>query len=644
MNQHWVMDYETLPNCFIAVFEHYTEDKRRVFAIHKKTPRAQFDELVAFLNSNVEKNEWHISYNGLAFDSQLTQHILLNYENWTHLSNEEIARLLYAYAQYIISGQEERQVDYPEWKLFVNQIDLFKLNHWDNAAKRSGLKWIQYSMDWDNVEDMPIHHTTEIDSIEQLQTIIKYCINDVKSTKKIYEASKEQIALRKSLSEEYKLNLFSASETKISKELFAHFLSKKTGISKYELKKMKTIRPVVYLGECIFSYISFESTEFKELLEFFKGKVIKETKGSINHMVHYKGIDIYYGLGGLHGARDSGIYEATEGYTIMTSDVASFYPNLAIRNKLSPGHIPQEDFCTLYEWFFEERKKYPKSDPKNYVYKIILNATYGLSNDENSFLYDPQFTMQITINGQLLLTKLFEMIMLNIPGAIPIMLNTDGLEVMIPSCYKPKYLQICEQWEKLTKLVLEHDEYKKMIIGDVNNYIAIPAEPLKKPKCKGRFEWEDLGKKKVSILHKNKSFLIIPKAIYHYFIYGTKPEDYLRENRDVMDYCGGIKVKKDWELLSACIKNGEIIEEKLQKICRYYVSKNGIKLLKRNKTDSREIQIEAGKWLQTVFNKKDTKSWDDYQIDETYYIQRIYKEIRNIDKLVKKNYEQLKLF
>ena len=46
-------------------------------------------------------------------------------------------------------------------------------------------------------------------------------------------------------------------------------------------------------------------------------------------------------------------------------------------------------------------KRFLKSNPKNYVYKIILNSTYGLSNDQNSFLYDPQLTMRITINGQL---------------------------------------------------------------------------------------------------------------------------------------------------------------------------------------------------------------------------------------------------
>jgi len=641
---HWVMDYETLSDCFIAVFEHYKEQTRRVFVIHRFSPKSQFEEFIEFIQQNLEKDEWHISYNGLAFDAQITHYILENYKDWEYYTNDEIAKIIYKYAQYVINGQEERRADYPEWKMFINQIDLFKMNHWDNAAKRSSLKWIQYSMDWENVEDMPHHHTESVDTIEKLETIIRYCINDVQSTKKVFEASKEQIELRKSLSEEYGINLFSASETRIAKELFAHFLSKNLGIPKHEVKKMKTERDVVYLGECIFPYISFETPEFQKLLEFFKGKVIKETKGSINHMVHYKGIDIYYGLGGIHGAKEGGVYEALDGYTIMTSDVTSFYPNLAIRNQLSPGHFPQEAFCTQYEWFFDERKKIPKADPKNYVYKIILNSTYGLSNDENSFLYDPKFTMSITINGQLLLTKLYEMLLQRIPGAIPLMLNTDGLEMMIPNCYKKDYMQVCEEWEKLTKLALEHDEYKKMIIADVNNYIAIPKDPEKKPKCKGRFEWEDLQKKKVAILHKNKSFLIIPKAIYAYFINGTKPEDFLKQNRDIYDYCGAVKMKGDWQLYAVSVEEGHIIEKQQQKTSRYFISKDGIKLIKRNKTDGREIQIESGRWLQTIFNRKEDKTFEEYNINEDYYIESIYKEIHNIDKIVKRKFEQLELF
>jgi hypothetical protein len=645
MKQHWVMDYETIVNCFIAVFEDYKQDKRKVFVVHHLSDRAQFTQLVHFLQDNIQKDEWHISYNGLSFDSQITEFILANHEDWYDLDNAEIANMIYRYAQRVIERQRDELPDYPEWKLSIKQIDLFKMNHWDNVAKRSGLKWIQYSMDWENVEDMPLHHAHEIERVDQLELVIKYCINDVKSTKKILDASKEQLMLRKNLSEEYGINLYSASETRIAKELFAHFLCQKLNIKKYELKKMRTMRPYIYLNECILPYISFETPEFQRLLEFFKGKVVTETKGALNFSVNYKGVRTDYGLGGLHGAVDSGIYEAKEGMIIMSSDVTSFYPNLAIRNKLAPGHLPKDAFCDLYEWIFEERKKIPKSDPKNYVYKIILNSTYGLSNDENSFLYDPLFTMSITINGQLLLTKLYEMLAEGIPGCKPLMQNTDGLEMMIPGCFKEKYLEICRQWEQMTNLQLEHDQYSKMIIADVNNYIAVYSNPEKKPKCKGRFEWEDLEKKKVSVFHKNKSFLIIPKAIYAYFVEGIPPQDFLKKNRKIYDYCGGVKIKGDWKLLALSGDNGEINESSLQKICRFYVSNNGVKLVKKHELDGRRIEIVSGKPLQTVFNKTQEKQWEDYNVNEEYYLQQIEKEITNIDKAVKfEGIVQLELF
>lgn len=644
MKNHWIMDYETVCNCFIAVFEHYKEVKRRVFVVHKLSARSQFDDLVAFLMDNVEKDEWHISFNGLNFDSQITQYIMLNYEDWTYLTNDEIAALIYNYAQTVINRPKDVPVEFPEWKLFIKQIDLFRMNHWDNAAKRSSLKWIQFSMDWDNVEDMPHPHYKLVEDISTLEKVTKYCVNDVQSTKEILIKSKEQLSLRKSLTEEYGINLYSASETKIAKELFTHFLSKQTGIAKHELRQMRTFRPYVALEECIFPYVSFETKQFQDLLTFFRGKVIKETKGSLNHKLTYKNLDIYYGLGGVHGAREAGVYEAKEGYTIMSSDVISFYPNLAIRNKLAPAHLDRDQFCTLYEWFFEERKKYPKSDPKNYVFKIILNATYGLSNDENSFLYDPQLTMSITVNGQLLLSRLLEMLAEGIPGSIPLMINTDGLEMMIPTAFKEKYMEICSQWEQLTNLQLEHDKYKKLIIADVNNYIAIYENPKKEPKCKGRLEWKDQQEKKVAILHKNKSFLIIPKAIYNYFVNGTDPKDFLKENRDIFDYCGGIKAKGDWSIVATTVDKGVVKETELQKTNRYFVSRSGVKLFKRNKMDGREIQIDSGKWTHTIYNTKTDKTFEELDINEDYYLEQIYKEIQNIDKEVTRKYTQLELF
>ena len=639
---HWVMDYETLVNCFIGVFQHYKDEHlRKIFVIHGN--RNDLPQFVEFLNQCKDKNQWHISYNGLAFDAQISQFILDKQRQLLSLPTEEVIAYIYAFAQKTISLKDQNSfLEYPPAKLKIRQIDLFKMNHWDNRAKMSSLKWIQYSMDWQNVEEMPHPHYQPITDYVTLQNVIFYCINDVLSTKKILEHSKEQIVLRQTLTKEYGIDLYSASEPRISKELFLHFLSKKLGWDKGTIKTLRTHHREIYLGQCILPYISFQTENFQKMFDYLRTQVIISTKNGFKYTVDYKGMKTDYGLGGIHGARSAGVYEAKSGYTIMTSDVTSFYPNLAIRNGFHPEHLPKDEFCELYEWFFEERKKIPKSDPKNYVYKIILNSTYGLTGDENSFLYDPKMTMQITINGQLSLSMLYEMICEEIPEAIPLMQNTDGLETLIPNSYVEKYHEICQRWCKMTMLELEHDEYSKMIIRDVNNYIAVSKSG--KVKCKGAFEWEDLDKKKVAMFHKNKSFLIIPKAIYAYFTKGVKPEDFLADNQNIFDYCAGIKAKSGWYFEMRSVQEGELVSTKLQKIVRYYVSSRGGKLVKCH-TDGRLIQVESGQWLQTTLNEIiETKRFESYGINTSYYLDQIYKEIYQIEKEKSLSYTQLSLF
>lgn len=685
MPTNYVIDYETLRNCTILVVEEYKRDVTKVFIIHKLTN--QLKELLEFFDQNIKDKEWHVSFNGLAFDSQITEFIIRNRERLLTLSGEQIAMEIYDKAQSIITRQENGEWnEFSEKDLKIRHLDVFKLNHWDNPAKRSSLKWIQYSMDWFNIQEMPIHHSTLIKTWKEIHTIISYCRNDVKSTKNIMELSKEQIALRGTLSQEYKLPLYSASEPRISKELFMLFLSQKTGIPKYELRQMRTNRDKIRMNDLILPYTNFKTKTFQDLLANFRSVVInaKDTKGGFKYSLNYKGVKTDFGLGGVHGCKSSGVYEGSENRIIMTSDVKSFYPNLAIRNKWSPAHLPQAEFCELYEWFYDERLKIPKKDPKNYVYKIILNSTYGLSNDKNSFLYDPEFTMRVTINGQLTLMMLYEMLAEGIPDAEPLMQNTDGLEMIIPESYKDRYLEICKEWEKITNLELEHDEYKKIIIGDVNNYIAVPVKG--KAKCKGRFEYENLA------LNKNKSFLAIPKALFEYFVNDVLPEQSLAANNSIYDYCAGVKIKGDWKFQQICTKfkipteythysilqkreflkkNGweqswsddnwvrsdasnkeantgipteaafthtikkitgaSVIKEDLQKTLRYFISNNGCKVIKTNTLDGREIQVESGKWKITEMNEMIMKpNLSDYNIDLSYYTDKVYKEIANI--------------
>ena len=667
--RHWVMDYETLYDCFTGVFENYKTTETKIFVISRL--RNDQTEFISFLKENIKNKEWHISYNGLAFDAQVTHYILDNVNNWKDkegldLDGHLVANIIYKYAQRCIQRSNNREFsDYPQWEMRIGQIDLFKMHHWDNPAKRSSLKWIQYSMDWQNILDMPIHHETEIRTQEDLDTILEYCINDVKSTKEIYNRSKSQVGLRKELTKTYDINMFSASEPRISKEIFGYYLSKNLNIPKRDLKQMRTYRDTIKVKDIILPYVSFTSPEFKLLHERFKSLEIdaSKLKGSFKYHINYKDVKTHFGLGGAHGATAKGIYESTDDMLIMSSDVTSFYPNLAIKNQWSPGHFPKEAFSDQYEWFFEERKKIPKSNPMNYVYKIILNSTFGLSNDVNSFFYDPELCMRITINGQLTLMMLYEQIMERIPGAIALLQNTDGVETIIPKQYYELYMEICEEWEHTTSLNLEHDQYQKLVLSDVNNYIGVNnyvnvditkwrEVKQKQPhylfkvdndkfsfapvKLKGRFDFQDLQ------LHKNKSKLVIPKALYQYFVNDVLPEEYLEENKNILDYCIGGKSKGQWQQVARSIENGSFKEEKLQKINRYFISKQGVKIIKVNKDDAREIQLEAGRWVQTVFNKMDVKpKWELYNIDKLYYLQAIESEINNILSI---NTNQLKLF
>ena len=87
------MDYETLSNCFVAVFEEYKTLETKVFVVHEL--QNDFGKFIFFLKDNIRHKQWHISYNGLAFDAQVSHYILDNFESWSDYTPSEIANAIY---------------------------------------------------------------------------------------------------------------------------------------------------------------------------------------------------------------------------------------------------------------------------------------------------------------------------------------------------------------------------------------------------------------------------------------------------------------------------------------------------------------------------------------------------------------------
>jgi len=624
MKRVWVYDLETL-DIFTATFIDRDSDETRVFVISKD--KDERESLFKFLNEEVSGL---IGYNSVNFDGQVIEYLFRN----PNCTPQDIRR----YAQ-IITSEESRRPDVPEWNFRIPQLDLFRALSLSTKAKRVGLKWCEFMMDLENIEDMP----SQGDGFNWEEMVLSYNLNDVLATKELYNRFKHEIELRRAITLRDNVNVMNSTEPDMAKKLFGKYLSRAMRIPLNDLKSMSTSRDVVHVKDIIFPYVTFKQEKFQEVLTHFQSLSLKN-KDNFEKIVNYKGIPIVFGLGGIHAAPKNKIYSSDDKNIIKSLDVVSFYPNLMIRNNLCPAHLPKDIFLPLYEGFFNERRSIPKTDPRNYILKILLNATYGLTNDEYSFLRDRAVTLSICINGQLLLTMLLEMLAEKMPLEL-VMMNTDGFEVSIPREYESTYSSVCKEWELLTKLELEFVDYQKMIISDVNNYIAIYTNG--KTKTKGKYEFKDIP------LHKNKSHSIIPYAVYNHWVHNINVEETIKGHRNIFDFCAGVKAKKSvergqssYELHSIAIQDLKIT--KLSKTVRYYICKENHDgyLMKRYSGGVIE-QVEApsrkGKvfkdWKVKYFNKYfQPESFTDYNIDYQYYIMKANEWISEFNQI------QLSLF
>lgn len=634
MRKDWVIDIETLINCFCLVAIDCRTDEEKTFVIHEK--RNDLAGLLDFLDDSIKWSGWHIGFNTISFDAQVIQYIINSRVMMKDLPAEEIVKLIYEKAQEMISKTSMEEFSfYDEKGLQIRQLDLFRVLGYQNPTKRTSLKWIEYAMDFDSIVEMPIKHSQSIHTLEEVKIVTDYCRNDVLATKMLMKLCKSEIGLRRDITEKYRIKCYNYSDTKIGSELLLDLYCKKTGKNKWEVKKISTKRDRVALKDIIFPYIKFESPEFKVLLDKVKEAVVNpQAKGDFKFSQTFKGSTFDYGKGGIHQCIHPGVFHSDDTWIIKDLDVAGMYPSIAVENGMYPAHLGKEFYEIYKNDIVDVRmKEKVKKEGKNMAivegFKQAGNSTYGNSNNKFSWLYDPQYTYETAVNGQLMLTMLVEKLILALPDSVLLQTNTDGATLMIKKENVTRYHELCKEWEKLTRLVLEFSDYKSMYIRDVNNYIAVYMDG--KTKCKGFFEWEPMAKYKTSHLHKNKSFLVIPKAVYAFFMENMSPEKYLDSNKNIMDYCGGAKTKGEWEFKEIGIVNGEVVTRPLQRVTRYYVSKKGFKMIKHNKADGREIQVEAGKWLQTAYNKHDpNKKFEDFDINREFYLGQIYKEIANV--------------
>jgi hypothetical protein len=273
--QDYVYDLEIYPNCFTAVFAN--EHQKRVWVFEISNRKDDSSNLRKFLTGLYKEKARMVGFNNIGFDYPLLHWWLQNKGVSVNEIYEEGMRL-------IESSNDDRFANtIPEHKQFIKQIDLYKINHYDNRAKATGLKMIEFNMRSKNIEDLPFDVGTMLTD-EQIDVLIKYNRHDVMETLKFYNYNKDAIELRETLIDEYGIPCMNFNDTKIGKEYFVKQLEETMPGSCYKQqgngrKINQTKRDSINLADIIFPYVEFKSPVYQSVLDWIKKQTITETKG-----------------------------------------------------------------------------------------------------------------------------------------------------------------------------------------------------------------------------------------------------------------------------------------------------------------------------------------------------------------------------
>lgn len=553
-------DIETYYDCFLFAAKIYNQPEIYVYEI--STRKDQKQELLQFLNYLKSIDAHMIGYNNLNFDWPIVQELMTNPHTFHKGKSYEMAQKIID-AQKFNGGMRPAGINLQD--RLIHQIDLMKIWHYDNANKRTRLKDLQFAMRSDNVIDLPFDFRKPI-AHSDIDKLIEYNVHDITETEKFATFSIERIELRRDLIKNRFVpgDVLNWNDTKLGEQIFINKLGLKG-------KVRGTPRLHVDYKDVIIPKIQFRRPQFQEILDTFKTKRwIKDDKDN-NETISFKrwinGVEFKFGSGGIHASVESKIYHKSATHKIIDIDVSSYYPSGSILNKIYPEHLG-ELFCDVYKQIKFERKQYPKGSAKNSAFKLALNGPFGKMNSEYSALYDTKALFGVTINCQLQLMQLVEMLF-SIPNLDLIQANTDGITLYLPIQYEWFFNILKKAWEDETGYELEQVEYKSMFIADVNNYTAVGVDG--KIKRKGRYwypeSWKDYDAGP-GMWHTDLSMLVVPKVAEQVMLHGMNAEFVLRSMmNDPFDFMMRQKIIGE--------QKGFIGGQETQKTVRYYVSKAG---------------------------------------------------------------------
>jgi hypothetical protein len=385
-----ITDIETLLEYFLCVCYDPQTDKYHTFEVSRW--KNTLDNMVIFFEQ--KKDHYFVTYNGLRFDSQVLEYIFRNCDQWHSLTGLEICSKISQIAQDTINDSKYNVLPkYRENNLSFKILDVFEINHYSNKNRMVSLKRLEFEMDFENIEEMPIHHTKVDMTLEEVIQTKKYCKNDVMATYDFYNITigntehplykgNNQVELRLDIEEEFNISCLNYSDSKIGDEMIKKFYCQEKRIDYKKLPKKGTFRKSIEVKNCIAKYVVFQTPELTKFYKDIQKRTMKMQDEFLEEL-HFYGNTYTFARGGLHSVNTPKIFKEDDDYLIIDWDVSSYYPAIIINNGRYPAHLGKE-FLRGYKQMFDRRlelKPLAKKDKRIRgivgALKLAVNSVYG---------------------------------------------------------------------------------------------------------------------------------------------------------------------------------------------------------------------------------------------------------------------------
>jgi hypothetical protein len=472
-------------------------------------------------------------------------------------------------------------------KIWAN-LPILTLDTRQELEQNISLKAIEAQLGWDIVEcSVPFHINRKLTD-EEIAEVTKYCIHDVDATLKIWELRKDYFYGKWNLIQEFGLDTEDWKKTQAG--LSALVLGAK---SNYKPPKDRLC--LDYDPNINWNLIPPRVQEFyKEIKQsYLAGADPKSLEKNSKMYAFIGGISNKLGVGGIHGAIP--YYKGESNY--LHIDVGSYYPALMINNKwVSRACKNPDKFSEIRDTRFALKKA---RDPKEYIYKIILNSTFGATKAKHNKMFDPKMANNICVNGQMIMIQLIRELE---PYCKLIQSNTDGLIVEVKNLEGIN--QTLDDFGNRFNLTFSKTNIKKIIQRDVNNYAVQYANG--KIKSKGIFDLKDW---------KNNSLNVVAKSLQNYFFKDINVLDTVL-SADILDFQIVAKKGRTYHHMET---NAEII----QHVNRVFATKTG-SIVYKVKGNGQRDKVASTSERSTVWN---VSNFDKIELDRQYYYQIILDEI-----------------